>query len=91
LRPLVSSMIERRDWPVKLGACSVVLRVRKEDSAYLYKILESYEGIANFSTVSEGKNLAHRDIRLHIAPDLRGEVLVLVERLKGEIDLEVIA
>lgn len=68
----------------------MVLRVRKEDSAYLYQILESYEGITNFSTLDAPENPAYRDIELHIAPDLLPEVLRLVEHLKSEIPLETV-
>lgn len=64
------------------------IRVRKQDSAYLYQILESYEGLANYSTVSQQKDLPYRDIELHIAPDLRAEVEALVARLSTEIPLE---
>jgi hypothetical protein len=68
----------------------MVLRVRKEDSAYLYQILESYEGLTNFSTLDSSGNPAYRDIELHLAPDLLPEVLRLVEHLKREIPLETV-
>lgn len=68
----------------------MVLRVRKEDSAYLYQILESYEGLTNFSTLDVPENPAFRDIELHIAPDLLPAVLQLVEHLQSEIPLETV-
>lgn len=68
----------------------MVLRVRKEDSAYLYQVLESYEGLTNFSTLDAPGKPAYRDIVLHIAPDLLPEVLRLVENLKTEIPLETV-
>jgi hypothetical protein len=68
----------------------VVLRVRKADSAYLYRILESYEGITNFSTLPEGQGKPYRDVILHIPPDFIVEVAHLVERLKLEMPIEVI-
>ncbi len=64
------------------------IRVRKQDSAYLYQLLESYEGLANYSTLTVEKDLPYRDIALHIAPDLRAEVEALVERLAREFPLE---
>lgn len=73
---------------VKARACEMKIRVRKQDSAYLYQILESYEGLANYSTVVTPKELPYRDIELHIAPDLKGEVDALVGRLAQEIPLE---
>ena len=65
----------------------MVIRVRKQDSAYLYQVLESYEGLANYSTLPVAKELPYRDIVLHVAPDLRKEVEALVERLAVEIPL----
>jgi hypothetical protein len=65
----------------------MVLRVPKQDSAYLYQLLESYEGLANFSTVSTDRELPYRDIALHIAPDFRAEVEALVERLSRELEI----
>jgi hypothetical protein len=81
-------MIESPPKPVKVRACKMKIRVRKQDSAYLYQILESYEGLANYSTVTLGKELPYRDIELHIAPDLRAHVEALVDRLALEIPLE---
>jgi hypothetical protein len=43
----------------------MVIRVRKQDSAYFYQLLESYEGITSYSTVTSDRNLAYRDIRLY--------------------------
>lgn len=68
----------------------MILRVKKEDSAYVYQVLESYEGISNYSTLGEEKGTPYRDVILHIAPDLRHHVERLVEHLKQEIPLEVL-
>lgn len=68
----------------------MVLRVRKEDSAYLYQVLESYEGLSNYSTLPEPNGVPTRDIVLHLAPDLRQQVEILVGHLKKEIPLEII-
>jgi predicted RNA-binding protein len=68
----------------------VILRVKKEDSAYVYQVIESYEGITNHSTLGEVKGTPHRDVILHIAPDLRHHVERMVEELKKEIAIEVI-
>jgi hypothetical protein len=69
---------------------SMVIRVRKQDSAYVYRILESYEGLTNFSTLGDEFSGQERDIVLHIPPDQKAEVIRLVERLKEEIPVEVI-
>jgi hypothetical protein len=50
------------------------IRVRKEDSAFVYFILESYEGITSYSTLDFQVGDAHRDLELRIAPDFLEEV-----------------
>ena len=68
----------------------MILRVRKEDSAYLYQILEASEGLTNYSTLPAEKNSPHRDILLHLAPDLIHDVRELIARLGREIPIEVL-
>ena len=68
----------------------MVIRVRKQDSAYVYRILESYEGLTNFSTLGEEFSGDHRDIILHIPPDQKEAVKLLVANLQAEIPLEVV-
>ncbi len=68
----------------------MILRVRKEDSAYLYQLLESYEGLVNYSTLTVDKTLPHRDILLHQAPDLRVELERVITRIAAEIPLEIL-
>lgn len=64
-----------------------VIRVRKEDSAYVYFMLESNEGIASYSTLAFKPGDAHRDLELRIPPDFVPEVDSLLARLRGEIDV----
>ena len=52
----------------------MILRVSKEDSVVLYQMLEAYEGLANYSTLTVDKALGYRDIELYPAPDLREEL-----------------
>lgn len=68
----------------------MVIRVRKQDSAYFYQVLESYEGLCNYSTLTVEKELPYRDIKLHYAPDLLPELRALVDRLAKEISIEVL-
>lgn len=63
----------------------MILRVPKEEAAYLYQLLESYEGLTNHSTVSLEKELPFRDVQLHMAPDLKAELLGVLENIKKEI------
>jgi hypothetical protein len=50
------------------------IRVKKEDSAFIYFIFESYEGIASYSTLDFKKGDAHRDLELRIPPAFLIEV-----------------
>jgi hypothetical protein len=63
------------------------IRVRKEDSAFVYFILESYEGIAITSTLDFKSGDAHRDLELRIAPDFLAEVEGVMKEL-GEMVYE---
>lgn len=63
----------------------MVVRVKKEHSAYVYQILESYEGVTNYSTVTIGKDSPYREIALHFAPDLKP----YLERLLGHLSQEI--
>jgi hypothetical protein len=63
------------------------IRVRKEDSAFVYFILESYEGIAITSTLEFKPGDAHRDLELRVAPDFENEVEGLMKEL-GEMVYE---
>ena len=69
----------------------MIIRVRKQDSAYLYQILESYEGLTNYSTLTEEKGLPYRDIQLHFSPELLPLLKTVLERLKSEIEVEVLS
>lgn len=57
------------------------IRVRKEDSAYVYFILESYEGVTAYSTLDFKVGDPFRDLELLIPPDFLTETEGLIERL----------
>lgn len=61
------------------------IRVKKEDSAFVYFILESYEGITSYSTLDFKPGDAYRDLELRIAPDFQIQVSHLLESLKDKI------
>ena len=63
------------------------IRVRKEDSAYVYFLLESYEGIASYSTLDFKPVDPHRDLELRVPPDFVAEVDELLRSL-GEMIYE---
>lgn len=57
------------------------IRVKKEDSAFVYFILESYEGIVSYSTLDFRKGDPHRDLELRIPPDFVQDVEGVLARL----------
>ena len=57
------------------------IRVRKEDSAFVYFILESYEGITSYSTLGFKRGDLFRDLELRVPPDFKEEVDSLLKRL----------
>jgi hypothetical protein len=57
------------------------IRVRKEDSAFVYFILEASEGIASYSTLDHKPGDPHRDLELRIPPDFVEEVEGLLKSL----------
>ena len=65
-----------------------VIRVKKEDSAFVYFILESHEGVTSYSTLAFEQGDAHRDLELRIPPDFLNEVEDILERL-GELVYEI--
>lgn len=67
----------------------VILRVPKDESAHLYRLLESYEGVAGFSTLPTEKNFPWRDIQIHWAPDLLTELRQAVKNIRQDIQIEV--
>ena len=58
------------------------IRVRKEDSVYVYNVFESYEGITSYSTLEFKPGDAYRDLELRIPPDFYEEIQELLLRLK---------
>ncbi len=65
-----------------------VIRVKKEESAYVYFILESYEGITSYSTLDFKPTDTYRDLELRIPPDFFNEVEELLKRM-GDVVYEI--
>lgn len=66
---------------VMIDAIRKRIRVAKADSVFVYWILESYEGIAAYSTLEFLPEDRHRDLELQIPPDFKDEVNALLHRL----------
>ncbi len=65
-----------------------IIRVKKEDSAFVYFTLEAHEGLASYSTLPHQPGDAYRDLELRIPPDFLAEVESLLSRL-GEMIYEI--
>jgi hypothetical protein len=55
------------------------VRVRKEDSAYAYALLEAHEGIASYSTLPHPRGDSHRVLELTIPVAFVSDVSEIVE------------
>lgn len=64
------------------------IRVAKEESVFLYNILESHEGIVAYSTLPHRAGDLHRDLELYIPPDFEAETDALLRNL-GELVYEI--
>jgi hypothetical protein len=67
--------------PVAAAAILKRIRVKKEDSAFVYSILESYEGIASYSTVDYKAGDTHRDLELSVPLAFEEDVNRLLSQL----------
>ena len=86
----------RRNYPGGLCPAEIIMtrctqsvvkqiRVRKEDSAFVYFILESYEGITSYSTLEHRPGDPHRDLELRIPVDFVDEVEELLKTFGDQI------
>jgi hypothetical protein len=60
-----------------------VIRVRKQDSAFVYFVLEANEGVMAYSTLPSSAGDAHRDLELMIPPSLGVEADQVLESISG--------
>jgi hypothetical protein len=49
------------------------IRVRKEDSAFVYFVLEAHEGVTAYSTLDFKPGDPHRDLMLFVPPDFASD------------------
>jgi hypothetical protein len=63
------------------------LRVSKEDSAYIYFMLESREGLCFYSTVEESIGLGHRDLIIRGTIELKESFEQFITYLNKEIEI----
>ena len=68
----------------------MVLRVAKQDSAYLYALLEAYEGVVNFSTLPSERTAGFRDIYVFSTESMRSELGQVIAILSGSVGFQII-
>jgi hypothetical protein len=57
------------------------IRVRKQDSAFVYFVLEASEGMTSYSTLEFKPGDPYRDLELRIPPDFVADVEDLLKSL----------
>jgi hypothetical protein len=67
------------------AAHKIIIRSTKEDSAFLYQLLEAHEGWAAYSTLPFGPHDPYRDLQLIVPDDWKNEVMNLLESLKERV------
>ena len=59
---------------MRIHAKKIIVRSRKEDSAFLYHTLEAHDGLVAYSTLSFEPHDRHRDLELLVAPESLNEL-----------------
>lgn len=72
----------------ELKSVKKTIRVKKEDSAFVYFILESHEGITSYSTLDFKTGDPYRDLELRIPPDFVTETEEVLRQL-GDLVYEI--
>jgi hypothetical protein len=55
-------------------AKKIIIRSKKEDSAFLYHVFEAHEGLTAYSTLPFQRHDPHRDLELIFAPEAEADV-----------------
>ena len=61
-----------------IHAKKIIIRTKKEDSAFLYYILEAQEGLTAYSTLNYVPHDPFRDVELIFSPELEKDVRALL-------------
>ena len=68
----------------------MVLRVAKQDSAYLYALLEAHEGVVNFSTLPSEKTAGFRDIYVFSTDSMFAELKRVIALLRESVGFQIV-
>lgn len=68
----------------------LILRTPKKDSAFLYFLFESHEGICMYSTIDDSKHLPYRDIDVKATLEFQSDLMNLINLHKHSLSIEII-
>lgn len=69
---------------------TIIIRVPKKDSSYVYFTLEANEGLCFYSTLKHQKESPFRDIEIKLTNSLTNEFLTVFKFLSDNIEVTVL-
>ena len=70
-----------------MAAHKIFIRMKKEDSAFIYHVLEAHEGWAAYSTLPVSRHDPYCDMKLIVPEDFLNSVNELLADLKNKITI----
>ncbi len=77
-------MVQNQNPPATRGLRSVI-RVQKEDSAFVYFVLEALEGVTSYRTLDQPPLALYRDLELLTPPDFADDTIECLKDLSGKV------
>lgn len=65
----------------------LIIRVPKEESSFVYFILEANEGLAFYSTLDHQEGDAHRDIDISTSISFKDDLQYLIKKLSNDFSI----
>ena len=69
---------------------TIIIRVTKKDSSYVYFTLEANEGLCFYSTLDHQKESEFRDIEINLTNSLVNEFLTVFNFIKEKLEVTVL-
>lgn len=70
-----------------MAAHKIFIRMKKEDSAFIYSVLEAHEGFAAYSTLPISRHDPYCDMKLIVPADFLSSVNELLADLKDKVTI----
>lgn len=68
----------------------LIIRVSKEESSFVYFILEANEGLAFYSTLDHTEGDAHRDVDISTSISFRQDLDYLINKLQQSFSIQIL-